>query len=142
MFGKKKGCTPGRKRFAISVLLGIAFGFFCAYLASRTSVAAFWWTPTMWTIVTDRFLIGLVVAMSGAYVIHPIFRFRCPAAVRGTIMGAIVSLPLATGAMIAPAANFAAWPMFWVTVGAGAIYGFVIDLVATHVAGEGDALLK
>ncbi len=144
MFGKQKknACTPGRKRFMTAVPLGIAFGFLCAYLASRSVAVEFWWTPLMWTIVTDRFLVGLLVALGGAYVIHPVFRFRCHPILRGAVLGAVASLPLATGGMMTPPASMSAWTLFWATVLAGAFYGAVIDLIATKVAGEGEVLIK
>ena len=90
----------------------------------------------MWTLVADRFLIGLVVALAGAYTIHPIFRFRCPPARRGAVLGAIVSLPLAAGVMIVPVGAPAPWNIFWATILVGAIYGLIIDLVATKWGGQ------
>lgn len=58
-----KSCSAAQKRFAIAMPLGIAAGFLCAFLAS-SSVPDIWWTPLMWTIVTDRILIGLVVGLA------------------------------------------------------------------------------
>lgn len=96
----------------------------------------------MWTILTDRILIGMVVGLAGAYSVHPMFRFPIPAWFRGTCLGTFVSLPLATGAMVMPAAGTDAWTVFWLTLAAGAFYGFVIDLAASKFGGEGPELLK
>lgn len=96
----------------------------------------------MWTILTDRILLGMVVGLAGAYHLHPIFRFPIPAWFRGTCLGVFVSLPLAAGAMVAPAAGTDAWMAFWLTLGAGAVFGLIIDLVATKYGGEGAELLK
>lgn len=127
--------TPARKRFLIAAPLGIAFGFLCAYLASRSVTEAFWWTPLMWTIVTDRFVLGVAVGMVGVFVRHPIFGFGMSPAFRGAIIGILMSLPLATGGMINPG-PMGAWTVFFYTLIAGAVYGSIIDVVATKFAGQ------
>lgn len=137
-----KSCSVAQKRFLIAMPLGIAFGFLCAYLASGSAVGPFWWTPMMWTIVTNRLLIGLVVGLAGAYTIHPILRFPLPPFLRGCCLGAITSLPLAIGVMIAPTPGTGVWTIFWLTILAGAVYGLIIDLVATRWGGQGAELLK
>ncbi|MDQ1343808.1 MAG: hypothetical protein QG650_528 [Patescibacteria group bacterium] len=134
-----KACTVAQKRFMIAMPLGIAAGFLCAFLAS-SSAPGIWWTPLMWALVTDRLLIGLVVGLAGAYLVHPVLRFPIPAWIRGTCLGVFVSLPLAFGAMINPTAE--GWTVFWLTLAAGAVYGFVIDMLATKFGGEGPAMLK
>ena len=137
-----KKCTPAQKRFFVAISLGIFFGFLCSYLASSSSQWVFWWTPLMWAIVTDRMIIGLAIGMAGAYMLHPIFRFPCPPALRGFILGAIFSLPLAIGGMISPTPDMTAWMVFWYTMWAGAVYGLLIDMIATKIGWQGDILLK
>lgn len=133
---------PAQKRFLIAMPLGIAFGFLCSYVASRGMAMAFWWTPLMWSIVTDRMLIGLVIGFAGAFEYHPILGFRLYPCIRGTILGAFVSLPLAIGGMISPSADISAWSIFTATMIAGAIYGCIIDLVATRFGGQGVKIVK
>lgn len=130
-----------QKRFFIAVPLGIVFGFLCAWFASSSN-PGLWWTPLMWTLVTDRFLIGLVVGLAGVYTRHPIFGFRCPPALRGFVLGALVSLPIATGGMMSTVPDMGPWEIFWASIIAGAVYGLIIDLVATKFAGQGPELLK
>lgn len=74
--------------------------------------------------------------------VHPVFRFPIPAWFRGTVLGTFVSLPLAAGAMVAPAAGTDSWSLFWLTLVAGAVYGLIIDVVATKFGGQGAELLK
>ncbi len=136
--------TPSSpKRFVTAVLLGIGFGVLCAYLASRETPSM--WdlqNPIFWSIVTDRILIGVAITIAGAFVRHPLFGFRCYPWMRGLVLGAIFSLPIATGAMANPPSGFSAWTLFWMSIGAGAFYGIIIDLVATAVGGQGKGLLQ
>jgi hypothetical protein len=129
-----------RRRFLVALPLGLAFGVLCALLASRNDPAIFdLRSPMFWTIVWNRFLIGIVVAFAGAYRRHPFFGFRCPPVLRGAILGTIVSPALAFGILITPSPD--AVKYFWLTILVGAIYGVVIDLVATKFGGEGKNLL-
>ncbi|MCF7846055.1 MAG: hypothetical protein K9L85_02350 [Candidatus Peribacteraceae bacterium] len=132
---------PSRKRCIIAAALGLASGVLCAWLASQKDPAIFDLKSfTFWSIVWNRYLIGLTIALAGAYRFHPLFGFRIVPALRGAILGAIVSLALAFGALITPAENAA--QIFWLTVGVGALYGLTIDLIATKIGGEGKGLLK
>ncbi|MBF0341605.1 MAG: hypothetical protein HQL95_11680 [Magnetococcales bacterium] len=57
-------------------------------------------------------------------------------------MGTIVSLPLAAGSLGGPATpQMSPWMIFAATLFAGAVYGAIIDWVATRVGGEGKDLL-
>ncbi|MFA6458614.1 MAG: hypothetical protein WCV72_04495 [Patescibacteria group bacterium] len=131
---------PARNRFLVALPLGLAFGVLCAWLASQKDPTIFDVKSfSFWTIVWNRFLIGLVIGFAGAFTRHPVFGFRCPAFLRGIVLGAVVSLALAFGALITPIENAA--QIFWLTVGVGAFYGLVIDLLATKVGGEGKSLV-
>ena len=138
---------PARTRFLVAVPLGIVAGLICVALAGQSSPEI--WNvknPLLWTLLTDRFLIGLVIGLAGAYTHHPVFGFRMPAFLRGAALGTLVSLPIAFGALTTPieqiptgvTLNF----IFWATLAAGAIYGLVIDVIATKVGGEGKQLIN
>ncbi len=75
-----------RKRFIIAVLLGIFLGFVCAAVMSSFAIDHFWGSSIMWSIVADRFLIGVLVAMAGVFTVHPIFGIPCPWYLRGAVM--------------------------------------------------------
>lgn len=59
----EKSCTAAQKRFAIAMPLAVAFGLLCVFLASSSS-PGIWGTALMWTILTDRILIGMVVGLA------------------------------------------------------------------------------
>jgi len=140
-------CTPVKKRFAISITLGILFGFFCAFSAwkgnpelSGNPENCFFKSAITWCIVVNRFLIGLMIAFAGAFTHHPIFGFKCFPAVRGAILGILVSLVNAIGILTVPSEKM--WMGFWLTIIFGAIYGMIIDIVASKFGGEGKVLLE
>ena len=134
---------PAAKRFVTALVLGVLSGLLCLFLASQhqpelASPAQ----PLFWAILTDRILIGLVVALAGAFTVHPVLGFPYRPWLRGACMGALVSLPLAAGALGGPALpSLSPWIIFAATLLSGAVYGTVIDWVATWVGGEGSALL-
>ncbi|MBF0176151.1 MAG: hypothetical protein HQL63_04800 [Magnetococcales bacterium] len=134
---------PALKRFVVAMVLGVAFGYLCAYLAGRHQPELLSLThPIFWTIMSDRILIGLVVALAGAYTMHPVFGFPFRPWVRGSCLGMMVSIPLAAGSLNAPATPMASpWLIFILTLVSGGIYGLVIDLLATRIGGQGAALL-
>jgi len=129
---------PAVKRKLVCFLLGIGFGFLCAYFASSSQTGqAFWWTPTMWGIVFNRFLIGLVIFFAGCWTYCNILHIPIRWWLRGPLLGAIVSFDLAIWNLFAPLPSDKIMFIFWMTILMGAIYGFIIDLVATIVGGEG-----
>lgn len=134
---------PAAKRFVTAIGLGVLFGLLCVFLAAQhqPELASFS-NPIFWTILTDRILIGVVVALAGAFTVHPLLGFSFRPWLRGACMGTVVSLPLAAGAMNGPAPPpMSPWMVFSATLIAGALYGAIIDWVATKVGGEGKALL-
>lgn len=135
---------PASKRFLTAVSLGVLSGFLCIYLASRGHPEMAQVTnPLFWIVVTDRMLIGMMVAFAGAFTVHPVMGFSYRPLLRGACLGAVVSLPIAPGILITPPTSgpLAPWMIFWGTIVAGAVYGAVIDWVATKVGGQGAALL-
>lgn len=128
---------PRQKRFLIALPLGIVAGIVCTYLASG-STPGIWWTALMWTIITNRFVIGLVVGLAGAYTRHPVFNFPMPSYLRGFCLWVFVSLSLATGYMINTGAT---WTIFSATLVAWGIYGSIIDMLATKFGGQGKDMI-
>ncbi|MDD3646133.1 MAG: hypothetical protein PHH06_01865 [Candidatus Gracilibacteria bacterium] len=136
----KKMCKPMVKRMFISLTLGALFGLLCAYFASTNTLDPnFWGSAVMWSIFFNRFVIGFVVALAGFIVVHPLLNIRMYPVCRGACAGFLVSLSLAFGAYSTGGeqANI----IFWGSIVSGMIYGLIIDLVATKVAGEGETLL-
>lgn len=136
---------PAVKRKLICVLMGIGFGFLCAYLSSSGMEKGvdFWWTPLMWAIVFNRFLIGLFVYFAGAINYNPWLKWRWWSWLRGFVVGAIVSIDMAIGIFMSPTMSSSeALTIFWMIILAGAVYGLLIDLVATKVAGDGKKFIE
>lgn len=129
--------TACKKRFLIALPLGIVAGLVCTFLAS-SSTPAIWGTALMWTIIANRFVIGLVVGFAGAYTRHPVFCFPIPSYFRGFCLGVFVSLSLAAGVMMNPEGT---WTIFWAILVAGGVYGSIIDMLATKFGGEGKDLV-
>lgn len=135
---------PAAKRKITCVLMGIGFGFLCAYLASGGMEGKdFWWTILMWSIVVNRMLIGFVIFVVGAYNYIPLFKMKYPAWLRGAAIGAVFSLGMAMGVLMDPTMEYAeAMNIFWMTIAAGAFYGLVIDVTATALFGDGKKLTE
>lgn len=135
---------PLVKRLLISSLLGIGFGLLCVYLAS-TKDPSMWDTssPVFWSIVYNRFLIGFVIGIAGFMTKHPCFNFKVPAWLRGIKIGAMISLAMAINTLLAPGMESSElWKLFWLTILSGAIYGLIIDVVATKFGGQGKELIE
>jgi hypothetical protein len=77
--------SPRKKRFLIALPLGVVAGLICTWLAS-SSAPDIWGTALMWTIILNRWTIGLVVAFAGVYMRHPVFDFRIPPYFRGFML--------------------------------------------------------
>ena len=95
------------KRFFLAGILGIAFGFLCSYFVSQGTgnVSAdpnFWGSPLMYSIIFNRFLIGIVIGIAGAYTECPFIPGRLRPWVRGAFWGAVISLDIAIGIFIGP----------------------------------------
>lgn len=133
---------PIVKRKLICILLGIGFGFLCAYFASTGMEGQdFWWTPVMWGIVFNRFLIGLFITVMGVFNFNPVFKMKYWAWLRGAVIGAVVSIDLAVWNLMIPD-DPQIWFIFWMTILFGAIYGLIIDVVATAFVGDGKKLVE
>jgi hypothetical protein len=101
------------RRIKISVALGVVAGAICLYV-TLTSIPGVLTLPVLATIFYDRVLLGFVVGIAYGLKIHPF--------IRGAIIGAVVSLLIAIPSGIIGGA---------LLMGAGIVYGMIIDLVAT-----------
>ncbi len=77
--------SPCKKRFLIALPLGVLAGIICTSLASSSN-PDIWGTALMWTIILNRWTIGLVVGFAGAFLRHPVFDFRIPPYLRGFML--------------------------------------------------------
>ncbi len=126
------------QRLLVALAAGAALALLDIYLTSGSLQDA--WdvgSPAFWTVFISRLSIGFFVAIAGVITIHPLFKFRMYL-LRGAVIGIWVSLPLATAVFVDPLAT---WFAFGIVIAAGAIYGILIDFVATTVAGHGTKLL-
>lgn len=142
---KKTPCKPLVKRFAISVLLALVFGFLCSYLAWSGDPKLmenpwYWGGPLMFGIMFNRLLIWFAITFSGFMTKHPLFGFRMYPVFRWALIWAFVSIDMVFGPFIMGYQEAAL--VAWMTVLSGAFYGMVIDLVATKFAGEWEDLYK
>jgi hypothetical protein len=137
-----------KKRCGISMLMGASFGLLCFMGFSSNpdipvEIAKFqewsWSNPMMWSTIVNRFMIGFTVGLVGFVTVHPFFGFKIPVFARGFNTGALVSLPLALGALMGESPEMAT-KSFWIVLIAGAMIGMIIDLVATRIAGQGEEL--
>ena len=97
----------------------------------------------MWAILYNRVLIGMFVMFVGVFNWHGVWGFRYHPWFRGLSVGIVVSLDLAIGLFVAPTMPVEEIKtVFWATLIAGGVYGMLIDIIATRVAGEGKELLK
>jgi hypothetical protein len=135
---------PVVNRKIVCLLGGVGFGFLCAYFASTGMVdQEFWWTPAMWGIVINRTLIGFFILLAGVFNYNALLKIKYWAWLRGAVIGTIVSFDLAVwNLMIPDMAASEVWFIFWMTILFGAIYGLIIDQVATWLFGDGKKLAE
>ena len=134
------------KRLLISSMLGLLFGFLCFFGFTKSPeapIALTVWSysnPMLWMVILNRFMIGAFVGISGFITLHPMFKFRACPVLRGAKVGIMISLLLAMGVFLSPESE-GTWKAFWSILGAGALFGAVIDVIATKYAGEGESLI-
>jgi len=110
------------KRFVISTLFGLIFGFVCYGFASSGQVPV----PTLLAvnIILGRTLIGVAIGISRFPLRHW--------ALHGIVMGLVFSIPAAFGAILGPEnPEFTHTSMFVATIVMGMIYGFLIELITS-----------
>ena len=128
------------KRKIISLLLALLFWFICAYLASSWSGDDFWWSALMWNIVFNRFLIGVLVTFWGFMTLCPATGMRLYPFLRWAIIWAFVSIDISFWPFMAEMKD--AWMIAFMTILAWAVYGMIIDIVATKFSWEWEKLFK
>ena len=126
------------KRLLIALSSGVVLAFIDIWLSS-SSVPDAWDLsgPMFWYMFSSRVLIGFFVALAGVYTVHPVLKVNMYLK-RGVIIGALLSIPLAASVFFDEAAT---WGLFWLIILSGAVYGLIIDFVATKFAGQGRELL-
>jgi hypothetical protein len=121
------------------LILGIVCGLICCALAASGGTVTVWGTTLMWALLWNRLLIGIVVFIIGAYNYHVFLKFRFYPWLRGMITGAFVSIEPAISSLMSPLGYKP--EAVWGTIAMGALYGLVIDVVATLLAGDGKTLI-
>lgn len=141
MFKKWVCSLPLVKRMGTSILLWILFGIVCVYFASTsTTITNFWWSAMMWNLIFNRFLIWMIIAFAWFIQVHPILKIRMFPPLRWFILWFLVSLDIAFWPFISATEN--AWSLFWWIVIIWAIYGLIIDSIASKVWWEWEMLLE
>jgi len=107
-------------RLLVTTLLGFVFGIVCWLLASSGQ-------PEMpasvsWSIILNRALLGFVIGISA---------WRINYMLHGIILGFIVSIPMAFGALSVRGVK-----IFLAILIMGIIYGFLIELISHFVVRE------
>ena len=105
------------KRVLISVALGAVFGAICAYGTASNIPEGLPLMPILAATFYDRVLIGIVIGIADCIKAQP--------ALRGAVLGAIVSVVIAIPSGTTGGA---------ILIGAGIVYGVIIDLVATRTS--------
>lgn len=110
------------KRVIIATLSGVLFGFVCYFLASSGDYEMPWQISAQ--IITSRTLMGFAIGISCLKLCHW--------SIHGLVMGLAFSIPLAFSGMLgAETAGFTEIEMFASTVGIGAIYGLLIEVITS-----------
>lgn len=84
--------------------------------------------------IINGILIGAFITLAGFITWHPMLKFRIHPLLRGALMASFVHLDY----------TIYTWPdqpIFWKTIIIAAIFGALVDMMATQLFGEGDKLL-
>ncbi len=85
--------------------------------------------------IINGLIIGTMLTFAGVFTWHPVFKFRIHPIFRGAIIAAFVHLDY----------TIYTWsdkPLFWKTMVIAAVFGALVDLMATQLFGEGKKLLE
>lgn len=85
--------------------------------------------------IINALIIGVMIALAGVMVWHPVLNARFLPIPRGAVLAAFVHLDFI----------IYLWPdrsLFWQTILFAAVYGALLDYFATRFFGEGEALTK
>ncbi len=106
------------RRMVIALVVAAVCGLFCTYGTSTVEIPGFEITmPYLLTIFYSRLLLGLIIGLSEA--IKLLRRELLNSAIRGALMGAIVSIGI----------SFYGGSAIFIT--AGMVYGALADLLST-----------
>ena len=111
------------KRVIIATLSGLLFGLVCYGLASSGDYELHWAIAAQ--IIASRTLMGFAIGISRLKMGHW--------AVHGIVMGLLFSLPLAFSGLVAEVPGFTPTMMFVSTVGIGAVYGLLIEVITSAI---------
>jgi len=126
------------KRMIVALSAGAGIGLFDIWLSSSATYDVWDLTgPGFWFMFLNRVSIGFFVAIAGIVTIHPQFNFKM-FPVRGAFVGLWLSIPMATYVFFYPTVT---WSSFWIICLTGAVYGVIVDVIATKFAGDGKKLL-
>ena len=107
------------KRAYIATLMGVLAGVICCLLSASGGPMPM---KVMVNIFFSRVLIGFVIGISA---------WKMNWALHGCLMGLIIGIPSALGAMMSASPEFGKYQLFIMTLVMGIIYGFVIELVTS-----------
>lgn len=131
---------PLLKRLFYSTIIGFAFGFVCAYLASlgMADGQPYWGSSLMWGIVYNRALIGIVVFLAGALNYCDACHMKIVPSVRGFVLGCLVSLDLSIWFLLIPHVEPESIQFLFISsIIIGGVYGMITDVIVTKSFGDG-----
>jgi len=126
------------KRMSVALGAGVGVALIDIWLSSASNPDA--WDlngPMFWYMFLNRVSIGFFVAIAGIVTIHPLLNFKM-FPIRGAFVGVWISLSMAASIFFEDSAT---WGTFWMIVLSGAVYGVLVDILATKFAGQGKKLL-
>jgi len=85
--------------------------------------------------IINGLIMGTLLTMAGFVTWHPLLKFRLHPIFRGAFVAAFVHIDY----------TIYTWgdqPTFWKTIAIAAVFGAVIDMLATQLFGEGKTLLE
>ena len=113
------------KRIIVATVAGFVLGWICVGFASGGGCQALP-LPAMLQILASRTLIGFAIGISCLQLYHW--------SIHGLVMGAIFSVPLAFGGLMAPEnPECSSCAILFCTILMGMLYGLLIEVVATVI---------
>lgn len=124
---------PFCQRKYFCVLVSVAAGLYMAFSMPGDLVAL---VPMVRAaVIVNALILGFVITLAGVANRQPVFGFRFHPLLRGAVIGALIHLDF----------MIYAWSdqrVFWSTIIMAAIFGALLDWVATMLFGEGRKLTK
>lgn len=124
---------PFCKRKYFCILVSVAAGLYMAFSMPSDLIAL---VPMVRAaVIVNALILGLVISIAGVANRHPYFGFRFHPLLRGALIGALIHLDF----------MIYAWSdqrVFWSTIIMAALFGALLDWVASMLFGEGRKLTK